>query len=894
MPGFWRKCRIAFRCARFTVWAAVLLALAAFGWLNLVGLPAFLKTRLVTALHQRGVDLEFSRMRLRLIHGLICDNVRIGAPAAAGTPVLTVREVQLRVDFPALLHARLQVDGLVLRNGNFTLPLSPTNALALTNLESELRFAADDTWTLDQFRADLRGASILLGGEIAHAPEFRNWKMFSAAQTGDHGSAQASLKNFSDTLDQIHFEGQPQLNVRLNGDAHDVHSFALNVTARAPGVQTPWFGVRDLQFTARVSAPASAPTNFDPAWSFWTNLQPFQLEWTARGTDLKSAKVNAGAVECDGAWRAPELTITKLSAQLGGGKMNAVAKLNVASREFGFTNDSSFDLHAVAALLTEKARARLAEISWQQPPRLHASGALVLPAWNRSASDWRDDIEPGVRLQGELAFTNALVAGVAPLDAARTHFSYSNLVWDLPDLELAQGRTRLEVSGHEDEATKNFRCVLGGKLDGESVRPFLTDTNAARGFGHLFFREPVALVLDVTGNLRDFAALSATGRVVATDFAVRGQWVDSVTATLAYTNRTVEFFHPQLSRANGAEKFAAEKVTLDLAGQKLFLRGGEGGVSPAAVAEAIGPNTAEVMRPYEFLALPRARVDGCIPLKQLDGNLVPDDADVRFEFIGTVPFRWRRFETPRITGTILWRANHLILTNVVSECFGGEARGWGDFDVQTPGDGTDFSFFMDGTNVDFNAMGRALWSPTNQLRGTLSAAVTVTSANSSDWRTWNGYGQVQLRNGLIWNAPIFGMISPVLNTLTPGLDIGNNRATDGSGRFTMTNGVIFTDSLDVRSLTMRLQYVGTVDLQQNITARARAQLLRNTPVVGELFSAVLWPVSKVFECEVTGTLDNPKITPAYIPFSKVLTAPLHPIRTMENLFTPPTNNPAEK
>jgi hypothetical protein len=301
------------------------------------------------------------------------------------------------------------------------------------------------------------------------------------------------------------------------------------------------------------------------------------------------------------------------------------------------------------------------------------------------------------------------------------------------------------------------------------------------------------------------------------------------------------------------------------------------------------------MEPYHFLAIPNARVDGCIPLKHRDGELVNDDADLRFDILGDVPFRWRKFETPRITGTIHWLGNNLILTNVVSECYGGEARGWGSFDVQTPGEGTDFSFFMDGTNVDFNAMGRALWSPTNQLKGALAGTVLVTRANSADWRTWNGQGQAQLHDGLLWDAPIFGLISPVLNTLTPGLDVGNSRATDAKGRFTMTNGVVFTDSLDIRSLTMRVQYVGTVDLQQNVAARARAQLLRNTPVVGELFSAVLWPVSKVFECEVTGTLGQPRITPVYIPFPRLLGAPLHPIRTVEEFFaSPATNNPAGK
>jgi hypothetical protein len=890
MPGFWRKCRIAFRCARFTVWITVLLLLAAFGWLNVVGLPGFLKTRLVAALHERGVELEFSRMRLRIIHGLICDNVRFGWAETSDRPVLTAREVQLQVDYPALLHLRWQVDGLVLRNGDFTLPLSPTNSFALTNLQTELRFAAEDTWALDQFRAELDGTVISLAGEIAHASEFRSWNMFAGAKTAGQGSVQASLDNFSRTLNQIHFDGQPQLNARLDGDARDVRSFTLSFNARAPGVRTPWFAAHDLQFTARVSVPAGAPANGDPAWGFWTNLQPFRIDWTACGADLKSPKLDADAVECDGVWSAPELTVTKLTARLGGGGLAAGANLDVATRELNFSDvSSSFDPHAVAALLTEKTRARLAEISWTQPPQLRASGALVLPAWTNGAADWRADIEPSVRLNGELAFTNALVDRLVPLDSARTHFKYKNLNWSLPDLELAQGQTALELDVEESEATKNFHCLLGGRLAAEAVRPFLTTSNAVRGFGILTFHEPLALVLDVDGNLRDFAALSATGRVMAADFAVRGQKVDRVTATLAYTNLTVEFFQPQLSRAGGAQTAAAEKVTLDFAGEKLFISGGEGSLDPAVVSRAIGPKTAKIMEAYQFLAIPDARVNGCIPLKHQDGELVNDDADLTFDLLGNVPFRWRKFETPRITGTIHWLGNNLILTNVVSECYGGTARGWGSFNVQTPGEGTDFLFYLDGTNVDINALGRALWSPTNELKGMLSGTVMVTRANSAAWRTWNGYGQVQLRDGLIWDAPIFGLMSPVLNTLTPGLAVGSSRATDGSARFTMTNGVIYTDSLDIRSLTMRMQYVGTVDLQQNVTARARAQLLRNTPVFGSLFSTVLWPVSKVFECDVTGTLGQPKITPVYIPFPKLLSMPLHPIRSVQEIFSwPPT------
>ncbi|HEX4349578.1 MAG TPA: hypothetical protein VH251_04295, partial [Verrucomicrobiae bacterium] len=326
--GFWGKCRFCFRCCRFTVWVLVLLALGAFGWLHFVGLPNFLKARLVRALQQRNVQLEFTRMHLSLVHGLICDNVRIGAAQSSDDPVLTAREVQLRVDFMALLHAKLQVDGLVLREGNFNYPLTADDSMSLTNLETELRFENDDTWSLDQFRANFAGATFSLGGEVAHAPEFEHWKMFAKAKTTDRGSVQASLKSISDTLKKIHFDGKPQISAQLNGDARNVHSFAFTVNVRAPGVQTPWFNVDDLLFAANVLVPTNAPVYCDPAWSFWTNLQPFQLNWTAHGKNLEVAGLNAGAVDGAGAWHAPELAVTNLSVHLGGGALGGNVKLD--------------------------------------------------------------------------------------------------------------------------------------------------------------------------------------------------------------------------------------------------------------------------------------------------------------------------------------------------------------------------------------------------------------------------------------------------------------------------------------------------------------------------------------------------------------------------------------
>jgi hypothetical protein len=895
MPGFWRKCRIGFRCLRFTVWAVVLAGLLAFAWFNLIGLPDFLKTRLVAALRQNDVQLEFSRMRLRLIHGFVADNVRLGTGTGATQPVFTAGEVQLRLDYPALLHRQLQLDGLVVRNGKLTLPLAPTNALTLFNVQTELRFQTNDTWSLDNFRADFSGVKISLAGELVHAPEIAEWQMFAGAKTpgtkGGRSAVQSLLQTMADTLAQISFAQAPQLNVTVNGDARDIHSIVVRLNATAPAVRTPWFAAENLQVAANLTAPADAPTNADPALVWWTNLQPFRLAWIARTHELNTGKISASAVEIAAVWRAPQLALTTFSARLGGGALALGGTLNVATRDLIFTNDAHVDPHIIAELLPENTRTLLAKISWPQPPRVRASGSFQLPAWTNGLADWPAAFKNTAHLHGELALTNMAMAGTT-VDFLQAHFAFANLIFSLPDVSLAQGRTRLELDGEDSLATDNFVFHARGNLAATSVEPLLPNDLARHGFGLLHFTEPLALDLAGSGNWRDFGRLNAVGRVALTNFAVRAETIDSVATDLAYTNLTVNFSHPHILRAGGKQTATADTVALDLAGLHLFVTNGLSTLALSALGHAIGPKTGRDMDPYEFLSLPLARVNGCIPLRSVNDDLVLDDADLQVDIVGDVPFRWHRFETPRITGRIHWLGKFLLVSNVTGDVYGGTAHGWGNFNLLTPGPGTDLSFFVAGTNVNLHAMGQALWSPTNSLEGALSGWVQVTGANSDDWRSWNGLGSLQLNDGLLWDIPLFGLASPVLNAFLPGL--GSSRATQATAQLTMTNGVIHSDSLMIRSLMMRLEYIGTVDLQQNVNAKVTAQLLRNTWGVGPLISAMLWPVGKLFECQVTGTLGEPQAKPVLL-LPRLLMAPLHPIRSVQEMFTPTaTNSPAAK
>jgi hypothetical protein len=889
MPGFWRKCRIAFRCIRFGAWLLLLALIGAFLWFNRIGLPDFLKARVVATLHERGVELEFSRMRLSLVRGLVADNVRAGENRTADSVTLTARMVQFQLNYPALGHGRLQLDGLILRNGCFTLPLSPTNALTLTNLSTELRFGANDTWSLDHFHADFAGTQIAISGEVAHAPEARRWKLFSSGNA-DRGALVAELKIISSVLEQIHFQGTPQLRLALAGDAQDLHSITARLEVVADGVNTPWFSAQALQAAANLTAPVNAPTNSDVALGYWTNLQPFRLAWSVKLGQLHSGKLDARVIACAGEWAAPTLAVTNLSARIGDGQFNAGATLDVPARRLSFTNYSSFDPGVVAAWLPEKTRAQLAKISWPQPPVLRAEGSLRLPPWTNAPDNWRA-IAPSVRLRGELTVSNA-VANQATIDHVQTHFSYADQVLTLPDLTMAQGRTRLQLSGEVSAATKNFHCLISGGIDVASVRAFLTASNVAGGFSILTTAEPLVLSLDVNGNLSTLAELTATGHVALTNFSVREHPMDFVASRLVCTNRTLHFIQPELRRAQGQQMARADEMVLDFKTMMLTFTNGLSTLEPVALTQAIGPKIAEWVEPYHFLKPPRAAVNGCLPLRDMNNPGETVGTDLRFDILQGVPFEWLRLHSPSITGTIHWLGPELVLSNLQAEVYGGTGHGGAYFDFRAPHAGADCQFNVTVTNVNLHQFAVDITTPTNRLEGTLAGTLVVTNSDTRTLDSWNGYGDVKLHDGLLWDIPVFGILSPVLNTVSAGL--GNSRATEATAHYTITNGVIFSDSLEIRSTMMRLSYTGTVDMQQKVNARVTAHLLRDVWVVGPLVSTVLWPVSKIFECKVTGNLDNPQPSPIFFP--KILLAPLHPIRSLEVLFSPATstNAPATK
>ena len=279
-----------------------------------------------------------------------------------------------------------------------------------------------------------------------------------------------------------------------------------------------------------------------------------------------------------------------------------------------------------------------------------------------------------------------------------------------------------------------------------------------------------------------------------------------------------------------------------------------GFADPQAVANAIGPLPAQVMKPYHFLAPVHATVTGYAPLRD------STNADLVFKSVEPVQIQILNVRSPALTGVLHWAGQTLTLSNLDASLYGGRGTGDARFDFKPgPGAGANFSFVSEFQGVDLHSLAFDLSTSSNHLEhleGLVNGRFVMTSGFSEDWRSCNGYGEVKLRDGLLWDVPAFGILSPVLNQFSPGL--GDSRATDASAQFFMTNGVIATDNLQIHTKLMLLQCNGTVDLTGGLKPISPPGHCTIFLVIGQLLILCYCRWVNI-EYKVTGTWNNPKI-----------------------------------
>ncbi len=998
--GWWPRCRRVFRGVRICTWSIIFVILVILTYLNEIGLPDFVKQPLLRRLQARGVDLQFSRLRLRGLYGIVADDVRfVPAGGDAAGPQFRAREVEVKLSHIDLLKLQVNVDSLVLHNGRLVWPETGTNSappLAATNIQAQLRFLPDDQWKLDHFTAFVDGLRLQLAVSVTNATALRGWPIFRPRPGAPPERTEELLRQLTRILDRIKFPELPDLVVSLEGDARNSESFhgllTLNTPAaetpwgtltngmllarliaagsptnqpqcdlelRAESAATPWAGVQDLHlhvhamaheqltnviqanlemsasmaatewaraatvrlkaewthsFTnmvplsgvaelhltgarsrwgnadtidlnTRLNAPAAdSPRQADESWGWWAGLEPYSMDWNCRLGNIHVEDERVGVFEfkeldSSGGWRAPELTVTNAHAELYRGQFNAHARLNVATRELNFDGMSDFDAQKALPLLTEGGREWLKQFSWTDPPLAHASGTVVLPEWTNRRPDWRGEVLPTLFLQGDVQATEGAFREV-PISAATCHFTYSNMIWNLPDLVAERPEGRLELEILNNDRTKRFYYRAHSTIDPKAARHLLPP-EGQRGLDMFVLTRPPVVDCEIWGHWHDLDALGAAGSITITNFAVRGESAAFLSANVSYTNKYLVVTDARVEQGGG--HMSASGIGVDPVAKMAYLTNGfSEGADAEPFVRVLGPKIYEIMSPYYFGQPPTVHAHGTIPLAE---DVPPD---LHFTVDGG-PFNWLHFNLDHISGGVDWVGKRLSFTNVNGLFYSGHIAGTAVFDFG-PEKGADFALALRVGDADIHTMLGDLVLGTNHLEGRLTGNLDITRANTSDFKSWNGGGQLDLRDGLIWEIPIFGIFSPVLDTFQKGW--GQSRVDRGNATYTITNGVIHSDSLVFRSSAVELQYRGKVDFSGHVDATVQAQLLRGMPLVGPLLSLALSPFTKLFEYKVSGTLADPKSEPLY-DVTKLLMIPLNPVQTFRDMvpgqISAPTN-----
>ncbi len=665
------------------------------------------------------------------------------------------------------------------------------------------------------------------------------------------------------------------------GYAHVTTTASHPATNFLPAALETIVTAHDLRTSWATSHWARAATKFELPGLANLRLADTNLNWPERlreiPIDLNATFSNAVAprVAPDRAaitarWRYPALK-SDLAVEVPEGSTTLGAEIDTASREARFKVFGRLATGILSRFLATNAQAWLAFASLQSPPRLQAEGRLRLPPWGDSWAGHRDDLLNSLEASGKLETEAGTIREVS-FSSVAAPFAITNLAWRLPALTVARPEGTLEVNAWGDQRTGDFAGTVRSRVDLLALKAAFRRQRPII-FDWCELEVPARIDAGFRGNWRDLATLGTDADVALTNVTFRGVPIKACVTRVIYTNRFLSILRPQVWREG--EYGVADGIGIDLSQPRLFLTNAVGRIAPRAVTKSIGPLTDRAVAPFVFDVPPFARAEGSVPLGETDGT-----ENMHFEIDGG-PFHWQMFNLEQIKGSLYWQGNTLLVTNVQGRWHGADVKGWTHFDFSARE--TDyFSFSMRVTNANLRTVLKDIQpGRTNRVEGIVAGELHVTSADTKDWKSWQGYGQAQMTNGLLWEIPLVGVFSPVLNAFFPGL--GNSRARHANATFQITNSVILSTNLEIRATAMRMKYDGTVDFDQRVAGTMEAELFRDLPAFGFLFSKLLWPVTKLFEYKITGTLENPKTEQRYL-LSNLFRLPFAPIKTLKDIF----------
>ena len=563
-------------------------------------------------------------------------------------------------------------------------------------------------------------------------------------------------------------------------------------------------------------------------------------------------------------WSYPKLLFTNLVLGVKDGEVRATAIADLSSSTIQFNLHSQCNPRYLWPFLSDNGRRIVGQFDWFLPPNIILSGSLPLPKYNIEHGDFSPKISPySINLSGKI---NA------------TQFAYKALKIDKADLEflLTNGTVCVSkgvLNSADSQVTFQLTRALtqdgltiisiAGAINPTLLTPLLP-TPAKQILDRFAFSQLITTKGKAILRARQNLPEVAEGSITATNFTYLGHLIEFLNTSVTYSNAMLLISNPVVSISN--QTAYADSITVDLSNSMLGIQNAYGVIYPHTVVELVSPKTAITLKPFNFLSAPTGSISGKIPLR---GS---KEINLKLELRGN-QFQWWRLKFQDYDAAVQIVNDQLDLNVQKCKFYRGNLQLQGHFDW-SPTIGTDFRFSSTFTNVDLNYLLTDILTTSNKTAGALTGQLIITSANTADYSTWNGYGSALLKDGYLWELPMFSILSPVIDSAFPGL--GSTRFSEGTASFIITNGVVNFSLLSMRSPLMEMILEGTVDYHGYLNMRLIANIFKELWVVGPVISGIMSPFIKAFEFHITGPISSPSIKPLYLP--KELTYPLRPFK----------------
>jgi hypothetical protein len=206
----------------------------------------------------------------------------------------------------------------------------------------------------------------------------------------------------------------------------------------------------------------------------------------------------------------------------------------------------------------------------------------------------------------------------------------------------------------------------------------------------------------------------------------------------------------------------------------------------------------------------------------------------------------------------------LDFTNVSGSAYGGAFIGNATFtNIDTR---TNVGYRITGAaqNVDLSRLAQAVRKVSGDpYKGDLSGEATVRGIlGSGKCNTVIGAGHISVRNGHLFQISLLGGLSQLLSRIYPGL--GFAAQTDFTSSFQIRNCKVHMDNASLEGSVLSVSGQGDYYFNDVLNVNVQVQLLR-AGLVASVIRAVTFPVTKLLEFNLSGTLDNPRWRPVNLP-----------------------------